>query len=167
MLRLARSLSVGGPSYSSSSNSPFSSSSSCVSGRRTSFSLSLLVRAGMCCGTNLPESLGSRGCLPLGVRVCINGRCPGGPRRCCDGISEAYCSILSTEINFAPPPPPPSGRCPVFCRCSTCGRTFGSRESVMSTVGPLLLFAVVAPLIFASEMIIWVAQSSGRWRERL
>ena len=47
--------------------------------------------------------MGSRGWRPLGVRVCIIGRKPGGPRRCCDGMSDAYWRILSTDMSFAPP----------------------------------------------------------------
>ena len=87
--------------------------------------------------------------------MCIMGRLPlpGGPRRCCcEGMSEAYCRMLSTEINSAP----------VACLCPTPGRWGArgavSRASVMSTVGPLLLLAV-GPLILLAAAI---HSASGR-----
>src|SRR5690242_20886533 len=96
----------------------------------------------MCAGIRRPESLGSSGWRPLGVRLWLVGRAPGGPRRCCDGMSEAYWRMLSTDIN----------RAPVACRCSEedgrcCWRGGESRESVMSTVGPRLLLAVGALIV--------------------
>jgi hypothetical protein len=76
------------------------------------------------------------------VRLWWAGRVAGGPRRCCEGMSEAYCRMLSTLIR----------RAPVACRCNDddgrcCWRGAESRESVMSTVGPRLLFAVGALIV--------------------
>ena len=100
---LASAASLGGAA-SSSSSSP-SGGDPAVSGSKTSFSLILLDRDGMCLpatGIVLPVNLGSSGCRPLGVRWWIGGLLFGVTRRCPEGISEAYCKTLSTDIIRVP-----------------------------------------------------------------